>query len=502
MTTATAKLNVTRKQIQFRSDDRRVITRFFWPGSRERAQRIVERVQGLTDQQVADQLDAVHRDFRSRHRDIDAIIALHYDEACRNFGNTPTTDRPRSLLIGSYFTLEYAIESAALFNPSMVLHPNQDDLPRGAVRFLMSLRATGEGHISSIVFRTGIVRKNLSLEFDDPSPYVRRARAIADKQYHKKLFRLKLQEMGAISELTDMILDRVNEYFTLSDLEAAIATVQRMKSIRDVAEPTAKEMLWLARSNYHLELPRDADPSEIVIFPSSENETKGIEDARLVRFIDEDGSVVYFGTYTAYNGFRILPQIMETADFATMKIHTLNGRYVQNKGMALFPRKINGRYMMVGRIDGENMFLMQSDDVHFWNEAKLLVGPKYPWEFVQVGNCGSPLETERGWLLLTHGVGPMREYCIGAVLLDLDDPSRIIGQLEQPLLMPNENERDGYVPNVVYSCGGIIHENQLILPYAMSDIATTFATVDVNELIDAMTPVAAPAEPAAAPVDN
>jgi len=245
-------------------------------------------------------------------------------------------------------------------------------------------------------------------------------------------------------------------------------------------------VLWLARSNYHLKMPPDCDPSEIVIFPASENESKGIEDVRLVQFTEEDGSTVYYGTYTAYNGFRILPQIFETTDFTTIRVHTLNGQYVQNKGMALFPRRIGNWYMMVSRLDGENMYLMRSENIHFWNEAIKLQEPKYPWEFVQIGNCGSPIETEAGWLLLTHGVGPMRQYCIGVSLLDRDDPSKVIGHLKQPLLVPTEQERDGYVPNVVYSCGAMIHHDMLFIPYAMSDSATSFASVAVSDLLGAL----------------
>ncbi|MHC5112686.1 MAG: glycoside hydrolase family 130 protein, partial [Planctomycetota bacterium] len=249
------------------------------------------------------------------------------------------------------------------------------------------------------------------------------------------------------------------------------------------SQETADIMLSLARSNYHLEMPADALVSEVVIFPSSENESNGIEDVRLVLFTDDDGSQTYYGTYTAYNGFRIFPQLLEISDFRTVKIHTLSGRNAQNKGMALFPRKVDGWYMMVSRLDNENLYLMRSDNVRFWNDAEVLQTPKFPWEIVQIGNCGSPLETPDGWLLLTHGVGPMRQYCMGATLLDLDNPSKIIGQTSQPLLVPIEDERDGYVPNVVYSCGAMIHHDQLVIPYAMSDFATGFATIPMDELL-------------------
>jgi predicted GH43/DUF377 family glycosyl hydrolase len=232
-----------------------------------------------------------------------------------------------------------------------------------------------------------------------------------------------------------------------------------------------------------LELPANACPSEIVIFPATENESRGMEDMRLVRFTEDDGSTRYFGTYTAYNGFRILPQLFQTEDFRHIRMTPLQGKYAQNKGQALFPRRIDGWYVMIGRLDGENLFLLKSKNIRFWNDAEPLQEPTYPWEFVQIGNCGSPIETPEGWLLLTHGVGPMRTYCIGATLLDLNDPSRIIGQTDEPLIAPNEEERDGYVPNVVYSCGGLIHNDRLVLAYAMSDSATAFATVPLPELL-------------------
>jgi predicted GH43/DUF377 family glycosyl hydrolase len=245
-------------------------------------------------------------------------------------------------------------------------------------------------------------------------------------------------------------------------------------------------MRWLARSNYHLKFPARSAVSEVAIFPVNENESRGIEDARFVRFTDDDGAVMYYGTYTAYNGFRILPQLLETPDFTEFRITTLNGKYAQNKGVALFPRKINGWYVLISRADNENLYVATSKNVRFWNDAQRLQTPTYPWELIQIGNCGSPIETEAGWLLLTHGVGPMRTYCIGAALLDLQDPTRVVGHLAEPLMIPDERERDGYVPNVVYSCGAIVHNDLLVMPYAMSDSATSVATVRLQELLDCL----------------
>ena len=290
--------------------------------------------------------------------------------------------------------------------------------------------------------------------------------------------------MGAYVPASDTVLDRLAESFTLNHL---IDAIEQAKAEQDEPAPdldqTALDMLWLARSNYHLQIPPNADPSEIVIFPSTDNESRGIEDARFVRFIEDNGRPHYYGTFTAYNGTRILPELIETDDFLTIRVHTLNGKYAQNKGHALFPRKVGGYYKMICRPDGENLYLATSDNIRFWNDAEPLQAPRFPWEFVQIGNCGCPLETPEGWLLLTHGVGPMRRYCIGATLLDLDDPTKLVGQLAEPLIVPPEQQRYGYVPNVVYTCGALIHNDVVLIPYAISDKTTTFATVPLHELL-------------------
>jgi len=480
----TAGIPVTRRPERFISDDSRVIAKFFNVGGELRARKVINRVLALTDEQVDHELESVMHNFSPRHRRLEAVIERHFAYVCDYIDDPHSLSKPRQQLIGAYFTHEYSIESAALFNPSIVLHPSQDGCGPGCARFLMSLRATGEGHVSSIVFRTGMMFKDGHIEFDPPPRYAAKMRVRADRTYEKKLFFLKLIEMAAYNGVARIILDELPDTFNYQDLDHKVAEVRERPDRPSPFTETAENMLWLARSNYHLHLPPDTDPSEIVIFPTSENESRGIEDVRLTRFTDDDGTVTYYGTYTAYNGFRILPQLLETSDFQDIAVHTLNGKYVQNKGMALFPRKIDGFYMMIGRLDGENMYLMKSDNPHFWNQAEKLQEPVYPWEFVQIGNCGPPIETDRGWLLLTHGVGAFRRYCIGATLLDLDNPKRIIGHLKQPLLVPEEDERDGYVPNVVYSCGAIAHEGVLIIPYAISDSATTFATLDLKTLVD------------------
>lgn len=448
---------------------------------------MLRRVAALSDAEVDRLLHKVLDDFSPRHRKIQSTFERHFEYIRHHAPDPDALSAERRLLLGSYFTMEYSIESAALFNPSIVPHPDQSGLGPGELRFIMSLRATGEGHVSSIVFRTGVVDSEGAIAFTPLTRYAAKMQVNQDRQYDKKLFFLKLIEMAAYTDAAKAVLEELPNSFTYQQLDHKIHEVRDRPHSPSPFNESAENMLWLARSNYRLRVPDESDPSEIVIFPTTENESRGIEDVRLTHFTDDDGSATYFGTYTAYNGFRILPQLFETPDFHDIEIHTLNGRYVQNKGMALFPRRIDGFYHMISRLDGENMFVMKSDNVHFWNDCQKLATPMYPWEFVQIGNCGPPIETEHGWLLLTHGVGPVRQYCIGACLLDLDDPSRVIGHLDRPLIMPSEEERNGYVPNVVYTCGALAHAGLLTIPYAMSDSATTFATVDLQELLYELT---------------
>lgn len=476
-------VQVKRCPERFTSDDKRVIARFFDLGeSRNRA--VIARVLALPDKRIEALYRKVHEKFAGRHRDIEAVFERHYLKVAGYIDRD--LSRSARLLVGAYFTMEYAIESAALFNPSMAPAIDQSGCGPGDLRFIMSLRATGEGHVSSIVFRTGTISRDGDITFQPPGRYTELAEPQPDLAYEKRLFTHKLIEMGGYHEAAQVVLDALPDPFTLGQLDAAIAATDPRGGNGGFAE-AMENLRWLARSNYRLLMPEGATASDIVIFPSSENESRGIEDVRITRFTDDDGRVTYYATYSAYNGYRVLPQMMETADPRIIQIHTLNGRFAQNKGMALFPRKVGGQYIMVSRIDGENLYLMRSHNPYFWNQATKLSSPDQPWEFVQIGNCGPPIETEAGWLLLTHGVGAMREYCIGVMLLDRDDPSRILGELEEPLLVPAEDERDGYVPNVVYSCGGLIHNGTLYLPYAVSDISTRFATVDVAELLGALT---------------
>jgi predicted GH43/DUF377 family glycosyl hydrolase len=372
----------------------------------------------------------------------------------------------------------------------MVPHPDQRDLPPGAVRFILSLRATGEGHISSITFRCGIVHSDLRIEVDPAGSLLTEPRQIANTVYDGPLFQRKLWELGLESNFTRRVLDRLGRSFGLATLRDALAAELQGSGHAqgEVGEDDLRaQSIWmLARSNYEVQFDPEQDLSERIIFPSTPSQRNGIEDARFVRFCRDDGEHVYFATFTAYDGRVIMPELLETSDFLRFRFISLNGPEAENKGMALFPRKVNGCYAMISRQDNENIFLMCSDNVHFWNERRLLLKPLFPWELVQIGNCGSPIETEAGWLVLSHGVGPMRQYCIGAFLLDLEQPSRVIGRLREPMMTPEPSEREGYVPNVVYSCGALLHQGELIIPYGLADHATGFATVALDDVLAAM----------------
>jgi len=426
-------------------------------------------------------------DFSGRHEDIGHIFERHLNEVKDYLPRDAMLSDVQRALIGAYFTKEYSIESAALFNPSIVPHPDQSHLKKGSLRFIMSLRATGEGHVSSIVFRSGVLDRRNTLLFDPISDFVETPDLQLDPVYKLNPFRRKLNEMGASNEITAHILNQLPEDFTYNELIEKIGILRAKPQFSETIQNRTFEIIrWLADSNYEVGFHPDHSISERVIFPVSKNESGGIEDARFVQFFNDNGEVVYFATYTAYNGITILPQLIETKDFIKFNILTLNGKAVKNKGMALFPRKIGGRYAMLSRQDGENNHIMFSDNIHFWQKSQIIQEPELPWEFMQIGNCGSPLETAEGWIVLTHGVGPMRQYCIGAMLLDLENPTKIIARLHEPLLAPHEKEREGYVPNVVYSCGAIIHNNELVIPYAMSDINSGIATVAVDELLSCM----------------
>ena len=480
-------IQIRRHNVTFQPDSARVIIRPFIPGKPQIVTSILTRALALSEPEADAQLQGILVEFASRHFDIESVLLVHYERVRPQISQQPPLSRVRQLLIGALFSGEYALESAALFNPSIVLHPDQGGVPEGGLRFVMSLRATGEGHISSIEFRTGLITPDGSISVEPVSRFVTVPEIVPNPTYKKKRFVTKLQEMGFEGVHATAVMEPLAEVFTLHELD------ESMRRVRRESKPVSRELRralelfrWLADSNYELNFASKLAMSERIIFPVSANETNGIEDARFVRFIDDDGSVMYCATYTAYNGRAILPQFIETQDFLHFRVLTLNGSAVQNKGMALFPRRIDGRYAMLSRQDDENLFIMFSDNLHHWSNPQIILRPSAMWESVKIGNCGSPIETAAGWLVITHGVGPMRKYCIGAALLDLNDPTKVIGRLREPLLCPEGNEREGYVPNVVYSCGSLLHGRELILPYAMSDKASAIASMSVDELLAAL----------------
>jgi predicted GH43/DUF377 family glycosyl hydrolase len=479
---------ILRTSLILRPDPSRVLLRPFSPGDSARAARIIDRILAIPEERVAPLVEQICAEFCGRHQNIRSVFLKRFEQVRETFQTDQELTEPRRQLIGSYFLAEYSLEAAALFNPSMVAHPDQTGLPTGALRFVLSLRATGEGHISSITFRTGILHADHRIEVLTPTGFLTEPRQIPNLLYEKGLFERKLNELGLTREFTRRVLNRLGVSFTLEDLRAGLQAEQfRLPDGMSQADQKESQGIWmLARSNYEVQFQPDQKLSERIIFPATPSQRNGIEDARFVRFQKEDGTHSYYATFTAYDGMVVMPELVETSDFLFFRFITLNGPAAQNKGMAMFPRKINGRYAMLSRQDNENIYLMFSENVHFWNEYTALLKPAFPWELVQLGNCGSPIETDAGWLVLSHGVGPMRKYCIGAFLLDRDDPSKVIGRLPEPLLSPNQKEREGYVPNVVYTCGALLHEGELIIPYGLADQATGFAIVALADVLGAM----------------
>jgi predicted GH43/DUF377 family glycosyl hydrolase len=480
---------VTRTPLQLNPDPRRVITRLFVPGQEilaeggSRAATVVERILAMTDCEVTQTLESTLAAFSSRHRHFSDTLEHHYDLVAHRLGSRPALSGERRLLMGAYFTNEYAVEAAALCNPSIVLHPDQDGLEVGEARFVMSLRAVGEGHLSCIEFRTGVAGPGTAVRLDDPGE-VLVAGHRRPPLHDRSLFRGKLAELGADRENAGFVLDSLPERFTPADLDQAVAALDQQVLTRSSAWETIERIRWVAASNYDIEFPSDSSVGERVLWPLGPAESHGMEDARFVRFTGDGGSVTYYATYTAFDGAHVAPQLLETSDFREFRVTQMTGPAARNKGMALFPRLIDGHYVALSRWDRENNAIVTSPDCRTWGEAVTLQSPRKPWELLQIGNCGSPIETPEGWLVFTHGVGPMRVYSIGAILLDLDDPAQVRAFLPYPVILPNEGERDGYVPNVVYSCGAFLHDGAVVLPYGVSDTAVRIALIETDEILD------------------
>jgi len=479
---------VRRAEITLFSDASRVIAKFFLPGSETKPQgalhvdTIINRVLNMSDEEVSLTLENTLIRFKDRHFKLEEILERHFDRVAHHAPSDVDISRERRDLIGAYFTQEYAVEGVALFNPSIVLHPDQSGLERDEIRIVLSLRAIGEGHVSSIEFRTGVFSESAGIKMDAPG-----RRVVTGKTAPISLTRDFLMEtldhhIGTV--LYEELLRILPEKFDSDHLGDAITLIEKDTLITAGSGTIAKQIRNIASANYQLHFPADHELSEYIIVPSSADERQGVEDARFTRFTEDDGSINYYATYTAFDGSQINQHLLVTSDFRNFEIRTLIGQAAGNKGMAIFPRRVNGEYLAISRWDNETISIAKSADMGSWGTPTPLQFPEEPWEFVKLGNCGSPIETKEGWLLLTHGVGPMREYSMGAVLLDLEDPSKLIGALKAPLLVSIEEEREGYVPNVVYSCGSLLHGNTLILPYGCSDLKTRFAYVDFPALMN------------------
>jgi predicted GH43/DUF377 family glycosyl hydrolase len=474
-------MKINRSSIRLYASAEAVINQYLHLPGPGRIENIVSRVKLLSEDEVENYMIEVQKDFSRRHRNLEEVLLNNYGRVCKEYKEDISWfSDARKLLLGSFFTKEYSIQSAALFNPSIVPHPDQSGLAPGEQRFIMSLRATGEGHISSVIFKTGTIDNNGRIALDAGSGYFTSLKKNTQKTYSIDFIK---ERVTLIPNFKKEILDALPESFTANE---ALSAIGKAYPKDDSEAISVKIIEQVFDTNYELESSVALPMTEKVIFPSARAESMGMEDVRLVKFTHDNGDTCYYGTYTAYDGHHIKTQLIETKDFDVFDIRTLSGNAISDKGMALFPEKIKGKYVMISRQGGEKMQIMFSENLYRWDDYQLLMEPEFPWEMVQLGNCGSPFKTEKGWVLLTHGVGPMRTYVISAILLDLEDPSKIIGRLDHPLIKADDKERDGYVPNVVYTCGYLPHGSLLLIPYAVSDSATGFVTLDLNELLNEM----------------
>lgn len=481
------KFRVDRINLRINPDYKKVIPRLLTV-SNERSRKMIDRVLGLNEEEAKHVINQVLEEFASRYKDIQSIFEKHF--GLKKYFLTEEKQRVLSkekrLLIGAYFTMEYSIEAAALFNPSIVEDPDQSGAADGQKKVIVSFRATGESHVSSLIFKRATLDENAMIHFEPTGKFIREGNVTEQNSDNKMTFQELVSQIVLPEGIRPNMATHLKEPFSYKEMEMVLKSVLLLIESSTERKKLKYDILNVVNTSYEVHFPPDSHLSERVIFPVTFSEKNGIEDARFVKFTDDEGAITYIATYTAYDGTFILPQLIETKDFLHFKISLLHGKAAINKNLALFPKKINGQYVMIGRIDGVNNYIMFSDELYLWEEAILWQEPKYPWEFVQIGNGGSPIETEKGWLVITHGVGPMRKYCLGASLFDLKNPRIELGRLKDPLLVPNEDERHGYVPNVVYTCGAIVHGDKLFLPYAVSDHASSFATIPLAELLDAI----------------
>ncbi|GAA2533545.1 glycoside hydrolase family 130 protein [Mycolicibacterium diernhoferi] len=482
---------VTRSPQRLEADRSRVLTQLFVPGQEgfedreSRSGAVLRRIFALDESEVQAALDDVIARFAGRHRNLEVTFGRHARELADRLDPDLELSQARILLLGATFTNEVASEGAALCNPSMVAHPDQGGVAAGCLRFVMSVRGIGEGHRSSIGFRTGTVDGAGRVHVEDAVPFAT-AGTVTPTLLDAAAFRSELVGRNDAEEAAGFVFGALGESFTRFDLDEQLDRLHDHRATRGHALATIEQIRTLADRSYALEFPSATALSERVLWPVTAAEAVGMEDARFVRFVEDDGTVIYHATYTAYSGSRISQQLLTTTDFRSFTSVPMVGRAAANKGLALFPRRIGGRYAGMSRSDRESNMVAYTDDLSVWDTTAPCQHSMQAWEALQLGNCGPPIETEEGWLVLTHGVGPMRTYRIGAILLDLDDPTRMIGRLAEPLLSPAAGEQDGYVPNVVYSCGGLVHADTLVLPYGIGDAAIGIATVPLSMLLSAL----------------
>lgn len=482
----------TRTKHRLQPDSNRVLLRLFVPGQQDfgstqsRTNSVVDRILTLSDDVVKETLNDVIATFGDRHDYYVDCIDKYAQHVLHRMGSLQNLSDDRWRLIGTYFMHEVSIEGAALCNPSVVLHPNQSDLPAGTARFVMSVRSVGEGHRSSIGFRTGLIDRKGSVKLDTPKNCLT-AGDHSEILFTQRNFRGLLESSSDFGENARSVLSELDEYFSLADLDLQLTRLLHDHETYRNAQETVFNFRSIAERSYAVAFPESSDFSERVLWPRANAEWRGMEDARFVQFLDNENSSVYYATYTAFDGTNISQQLLETRDFASFQVAPISGRAAFGKGLALFPRKIDGGYVALTREDHETNSISFSDHLEYWDESEVLQAPTRPWELVQLGNCGSPIETEAGWLIMTHAVGPMRTYHISAALLDLQDPARVIGSLNEPLISPISTQRDGYVPNVVYSCGSMIHENILMMPFGIADNSIGIATAKVDEVLTRLT---------------
>jgi predicted GH43/DUF377 family glycosyl hydrolase len=482
-------IGLTRTHHRITPDAARVVARPFLPGGlnfggdSSRIDLIVDRALDLTTNEQKDLLEAARKRSSGSLSDIESTWLENLELGLARMARPRVvTDPEIRLLLGACLTQAYAYEGAALTNPSLV---GLDEDEAGNLRVVMSARAIGEGHISSIAFLTGSVGPSGELTFDSRHPTVSNGERRAPV-YKRSAFLQKLTELSLANDVSEHVLSMVSDEFTSQQLDMALSKVVNTDLDSVLLSDTVKLIHWLAASNYEVHFDEERPISEHLISPAAPAESHGMEDARFVRFVDDDGNVTYYATYTAFDGTRILPQLIETKTFHSFRMATMSGPTAYHKGMALFPRMIDGEYVALTRHDHETTFIMRSDDLRHWTNAEAVLVPDQGWELIQTGNCGSPIETDDGWLTITHGVGPMRRYVLGAVLLDLDEPTKVIGRLRSPLLEPEGEETVGYVPDVVYSCGSLIHQGSLIIPYGCADRWIAVATVPVDQVLAEM----------------